>query len=67
MKKLSQNHPNIVKFQEVFMTRKGRLCIVMDYCDGGDVYQYIKRRKNGLSQVAGGVSRNFRTDGEVER
>ena len=34
-------HPNIVRFQEVFMTRKGRLCIVMDYCDGGDVHQEI--------------------------
>ena len=24
-------HSNIVRFHEVFMTRKGRLCIVMDY------------------------------------
>ena len=27
------------------MTRKGRLCIVMDYCDGGDVHQEIKRQQ----------------------
>lgn len=27
-------HPNIVKFREVYKTKKGRLCIVMDYADG---------------------------------
>lgn len=30
-------HPNIVTFREVYKTRKGRLCIVMDYADGGDL------------------------------
>ena len=28
------NHPNIVKFKEVYKTKKGRLCIVMEYADG---------------------------------
>lgn len=42
------DHPNIVRFQEVFMTRKGRLCIVMDYADGGDVHMEIKRREGVL-------------------
>jgi len=28
------NHPNIVKFHEVYKTKKGKLCIVMDYADG---------------------------------
>eukprot|EP00929_Paragymnodinium_shiwhaense_P121307 TRINITY_DN93487_c0_g1_i1.p1 TRINITY_DN93487_c0_g1~~TRINITY_DN93487_c0_g1_i1.p1 ORF type:complete len:466 (+),score=123.95 TRINITY_DN93487_c0_g1_i1:93-1490(+) len=37
-------HPNIVQFQEVFMTRKGRLCIVMDYADGGDLNGKIKKQ-----------------------
>lgn len=41
------DHPNIVRFQEVFMTRKGRLCIVMDYADGGDVHLRIKQQ-NGV-------------------
>lgn len=41
------DHPNIVRFQEVFMTRKGRLCIVMDYADGGDVHMELKRQ-NGI-------------------
>lgn len=27
-------HPNIIKFREVYKTKKGRLCIVMDYADG---------------------------------
>ena len=30
-------HPNIIKFKEVFKTKTGRLCIVMDYADGGDL------------------------------
>ena len=31
------NHPNIVRFREVYKTKKGKLCIVMDYADGGDL------------------------------
>lgn len=42
------DHPNIVRFQEVFMTRKGRLCIVMDYADGGDVHMELKRQEGRL-------------------
>ena len=30
-------HPNIINFREVYLTRKGMLCIVMDYADGGDL------------------------------
>jgi NIMA (never in mitosis gene a)-related kinase len=30
------NHPNIVKFREVYKTKRGKLCIVMDYADGND-------------------------------
>jgi len=28
------HHPNIVKFIEVYKTKKGKLCIVMDFADG---------------------------------
>lgn len=28
------NHPNIISFREVYKTKKGNLCIVMDYADG---------------------------------
>lgn len=38
------NHPNIVHFREVYKTKKGKLCIVMDYADGGDLQQKIKAR-----------------------
>jgi serine/threonine protein kinase len=42
------DHPNIIKFQEVFMTKRNRLCIVMDYADGGDLHGWIKTRKGAL-------------------
>ena len=28
------NHPNIIRFKEVYKTKAGQLCIVMDYADG---------------------------------
>jgi NIMA (never in mitosis gene a)-related kinase len=31
------NHPNIIRFKEVYKTRKGELCIVMEFADGGDL------------------------------
>ena len=34
------SHPNIVKFIEVFKTKKGKLCIVMDFADGNYYYIY---------------------------
>jgi len=42
------DHPNIIRFKEVFITRKHRLCIVMDYADGGDVHMKIKSREGVL-------------------
>ena len=33
------SHPNIVTFIEVFKTKKGKLCIIMDYCDGKYIVQ----------------------------
>merc|ERR1711934_1228979 len=38
------NHPNICRFREVYKTKKGQLCIVMDYADGGDLNEVIKER-----------------------
>jgi NIMA (never in mitosis gene a)-related kinase len=40
------NHPNIIRFKEVYKTKKGQLCIVMDYADGGDLQSKIKEQKN---------------------
>jgi NIMA (never in mitosis gene a)-related kinase len=36
-------HPNVVRFIEVFRSPKGKLCIVMDYADGGDLSQFLKK------------------------
>ena len=35
------NHPNIIKFKEIFKTKTGRLCIVMDFADGRDMQTRI--------------------------
>lgn len=35
------NHPNIIRFKEVYKTKKGQLCIVMDYADGRQVLSLI--------------------------
>eukprot|EP00743_Colponemidia_sp_Colp-15_P005146 GILK01005539.1.p1 GENE.GILK01005539.1~~GILK01005539.1.p1 ORF type:complete len:649 (+),score=122.95 GILK01005539.1:53-1999(+) len=41
----SMDHPNIITFREVFQSRsREKLFIVMDYADGGDLYQRIKER-----------------------
>lgn len=37
---------------QVFITRKHRLCIVMDYADGGDVHMKIKSREGKLLEEA---------------
>lgn len=34
-------HPNIICFREVYRTKKGKLCIVMDYAEGGDLAKKI--------------------------
>jgi NIMA (never in mitosis gene a)-related kinase len=48
------NHPNIIRFKEVYKTKKGQLCIVMDFADGsilgfnrvgGDLNGMIKKQK----------------------
>jgi NIMA (never in mitosis gene a)-related kinase len=31
------DHPNIVRFKEVYRTKGHKLCIVMEYADGGDL------------------------------
>lgn len=36
------NHPNIIRFKEVYKTKAGQLCIVMDYADGRFTLEYLK-------------------------
>ena len=38
-------HPSIINFREVFTTVSNKLCIVMDYADGGDLQKKIKENK----------------------
>ena len=40
-------HPNIIGFKEVYKTKKGQLCIVMDYADCGDLQKKIKEARDG--------------------
>mmetsp|Transcript_91900 Transcript_91900/g.163610 ORF Transcript_91900/g.163610 Transcript_91900/m.163610 type:complete len:376 (+) Transcript_91900:62-1189(+) len=40
----SLKHPYIVRYWESFM-KNHQLCIVMDYCEGGDLWQYISAQK----------------------
>ncbi|XP_028401929.1 serine/threonine-protein kinase Nek4-like isoform X2 [Dendronephthya gigantea] len=43
---LSQiRHPNIVSYKESFQADYGVLCIVMAYCEGGDMYSRLKAQK----------------------
>ena len=42
LQKLS--HPNIVAYKDSFIDRDQYFNIVMDYCDGGDMYTKIKER-----------------------
>jgi NIMA (never in mitosis gene a)-related kinase 1/4/5 len=37
-------HPNIVTYRESFLDG-GKLCIVMDYCSGGDLHTVLQRRR----------------------
>ena len=40
------DHPNIVEFHEAFLSHKGaRLCIVMAYCDSGDLSHRLRQAK----------------------
>merc|ERR1711963_983750 len=45
----SLKHPYIVRYWESFM-QGDFLCIIMDYCEGGDLWQHISRsRQKGLA------------------
>lgn len=44
-------HPYIVRYTESFV-KDHVLCIVMDYCEGGDLWQYIAKRKSQRSSIA---------------
>ena len=37
---INNNHQNIVKFQQALRDAQGDLYIIMELCDGGDLYQW---------------------------
>ncbi|CAD8049217.1 unnamed protein product [Paramecium primaurelia] len=43
-------HPNIINFREVYKTVKGKLCIVMDYAEGGDLAQVLKNTDGYIAE-----------------
>jgi len=44
------NHPNIIKFQEVYKTKTGKLCIVMEYAENGDLQKEVESRRKRLKE-----------------
>ena len=50
-KLLSQlRHPNIVSYRDSFQDTDGFLYIVMNFCEGGDLYTKIKSQKGKLME-----------------
>ena len=50
------SHPNIVKFIEVFKTKNGKLCIVMDFADGMNTYCLTLRYRWRLAKQDKGTT-----------
>jgi len=47
----SLKHPYIVKYHESFVHEGKFLCIVMDYCEGGDLCQYVAQCRRQHSKI----------------
>ena len=42
------DHPNIIRFKDAYTSKRGKLCIVMDYADGGDLQSTVKDQRGTL-------------------
>jgi len=43
----SLNHPNVIGYRDSFWdNNSGSLCIIMEYCNAGDLYQKILKHQN---------------------
>ena len=52
------SHPNIVAFKEVYQTTGDKLCIVMEYAEGGDLEEFLKGQ-NGKLMAEGVILQLF--------
>ena len=43
-------HPNVIRFHEVYKTRKNKLCIVMEHADDGDLARKIDSLKETMPE-----------------
>lgn len=46
----SIKHPNVIEYKESFIDDH-KLCLVMEYCDGGDLSQVIARHSKKGTQM----------------
>lgn len=46
-------HPNIIEFKEVFKTKSGKLCIVMELGENGDLQKHVEMRRKVLKEKSG--------------
>eukprot|EP00439_Symbiodinium_sp_Y106_P027608 s1899_g3.t1 len=48
----TMQHPNIVAYRDSFIDRTGHLCILMEYCEHGDIFTYLQevRRTNSAPE-----------------
>lgn len=51
----------ITRFHEVYKTKKDKICIVMEYCDGGDLESRIKKQAS-IELTAEGKPEYFSED-----
>lgn len=43
-------HPNIIRFRDIYMDKKAKLCIVMDYADAGDLANKIEKANDYFAE-----------------
>ena len=55
-------HPYVVGYHDVYKTKAGKLQIIMDYCEGGDLDKEIRKRKEAFEASGGDPSAHFDDD-----
>lgn len=55
-------HPFVVGYHDVYKTKSGKLLIIMDYCEKGDLDKEIKKRQKAFEASGGDPSVHFDED-----